>query len=204
MTMMYAAILVSNKPRNSSSIRRTWKTLDTLVNHINRESLYDKVIVSNRKPLVSKYGNDGFDKIENALAKLVAADDNRGIRSKILYLDDKRSMKQMHARPVMKALDPRENKQAIDAVFKFSNPHYLMILGAPDVVPHQDIDNPAYRPDDDSDAQAWGDLPYACEAPYSRDPSRFVGPTRVVGRLPDLVGAKEPSYLLSLLNTDWL
>ena len=163
--------------------------------------MYDKVIVSNRKPLVSKYGSDGFDKIENALAKLVAADDNRGIRSKILYLDDKRSMKQMHARPVMKALDPRQNKQAIDAVFKFSNPHYLMILGAPDVVPHQDIDNPAYRPDDDSDAQAWGDLPYACEAQYSRDPSRFVGPTRVVGRLPDLVGAKEPSYLISLLNT---
>ena len=79
--MMYAAILVSNKPRNSS-------TLHTLVNHINRESLYDKVIVSNRKPLVSKYGGDGFDKVENVLAKLVAADDNRGIRSKIQACDE--------------------------------------------------------------------------------------------------------------------
>jgi hypothetical protein len=105
---------------------------------------------------------------------------------------------------VMNASDPRENKQAIDAVFKSSNPHYLMILGAPDVLPHQDLDNPAYRPDrpdDDSDIEAWGDLPYACDAPYSRDPSRFVGPTRVVGRLPDLVGANEPSYMISLLNT---
>jgi hypothetical protein len=27
-------------------------------------------------------------------------------------------------------------------VFKSLNPDYLMILGAPDVVPHQDLDNP--------------------------------------------------------------
>lgn len=166
--------------------------------------MYDKIIVSNRKSLVGKYGSDGFEEIENALAKLAAADEKRGIRSKILYLDDKTSMKQIRTRAVINALDPRENKQAIDAVFKSFNPHYLMILGAPDIFPHQDLDNPAYRsdrPDDDSDVQAWGDLPYACDAPYSRDPSRFVGPTRVVGRLPDLVGANEPSYLISLLNT---
>jgi hypothetical protein len=166
--------------------------------------LYDKIIVSNRKSLVGKYGSDGFEEIENALAKVAAADEKRGIRSKILYLDDKTSMKQIRTRAVINALDPRENKQAIDAVFNSINPHYLMILGAPDIFPHQDLDNPAYRsdrPDDDSDVQAWGDLPYACDAPYSRDPSRFVGPTRVVGRLPDLVGANEPSYLISLLNT---
>ena len=166
--------------------------------------MYDKIIVSNRKSLLSKYDSDGFEKIESALARLVAADEKRGIRSRILYLDDKRSMKQIRARPVMNASDTRENKQAIDAVFKSSNPHYLMILGAPDVLPHQDLDNPAYRPDrpdDDSDIEAWGDLPYACDAPHSRDPSRFVGPTRVVGRLPDLVGANEPSYMISLLNT---
>jgi hypothetical protein len=76
-----------------------------------------------------------------------------------------------------------------------------MILGAVDVVPHQDLDNPMYSPPDDDDAAAWGDLPYACDAPYSRDPAQFVGPTRVVGRLPDLVGASEPSHIVSLLNT---
>jgi Peptidase family C25 len=163
--------------------------------------LYDKVIVTNRKSLLGKYSSDGLEKIENGLSNLVSADEKRGIRSRILYLDDK---KQMRTHSVTNALDPRENKQAVDAVFKASNPHYLMILGAPDVLPHQDLANPAYRPDrpeDDSDVQAWGDLPYACDAPYSRDPARFVGPTRVVGRLPDLVGANEPSYLITLLKT---
>ena len=99
------------------------------------------------------------------------------------------------------ALNPRENKEAIDGVFKHFNPHYLMILGAPDVVPHQDLKNPTHSPNNDDDIYAWGDLPYACDAPYSRDPASFVGPTRVVGRLPDLFGANKPSHLISLLKT---
>ena len=78
---------------------------------------------------------------------------------------------------------------------------YLMIVGAPDVVPHQDMTNPVYAPpDDDPDKNAEGDLPYACNQPYSRDIATFKGPTRVVGRLPDLRKAKEPSHLLALLN----
>ena len=111
-------------------------------------------------------------------------------------------MKKTGGKAVINTLDPRENKVAIDAVFKFFNPHYLMILGASDVVPHQDLDNTAYsQSGGDDDAHAWGDLPYACDVPYSQDPARFVGPTRVVGRLPDLVAANEPSYLVSLLKT---
>ena len=73
-----------------------------------------------------------------------------------------------------------------------------MILGAPDVVPHQDMTNPA--PPDDPDSHAYGDLPYACDGPYSRDIATFKGPTRVVGRLPDLTGgARDPSHLIALL-----
>ena len=75
-----------------------------------------------------------------------------------------------------------------------------MILGAIDVVPHQDIANPAFDAPDDPDRNADGDLPYACDAPYSRDIATFKGPSRVVGRLPDLTRAKEPSYILSLLS----
>jgi hypothetical protein len=110
-------------------------------------------------------------------------------------------MKKIRGKAVASATDPRQNKGAIDAVFKFFNPHYLMILGAPDVVPHQDLDNPTYKPGEDDDDRAWGDLPYACDVPYSRDPARFVGPTRVVGRLPDQMSDREPSYLISLLKT---
>lgn len=79
-----------------------------------------------------------------------------------------------------KIIDPRQNKEAIDAIFKASDSSYLMILSAIDVVPHQDMANPAYAPpDDDPDKFAYGDLPYACDTPYSRDIATFKGPTRV-------------------------
>jgi hypothetical protein len=161
----------------------------------------DKIIVTNRKALLRKYGSKGFETIRNALTELIAAGNNRGIKSRLVYLDDEASMKKLRGTAVINATNPRQNKVAIDVVFKFFNPHYLMILGAPDIVPHQDLDNPAYKAGEDDDDHAWGDLPYACDVPYSRDPARFIGPTRVVGRLPDLVGASEPSYLISLLKT---
>jgi hypothetical protein len=160
----------------------------------------DKLIVTNRKALIEKYGVKGLATIRKALASLIASDRKRGIVTRVIYLDDSRTMRKMGGSPVLTVSNPRENKLAIDAAFKTVNPDYLMILGAPDVVPHQDLDNPAYEPPDDDDAHAWGDLPYACDVPYSKDPARFIGPTRVVGRLPDLVKAKEPSYFVELIR----
>jgi hypothetical protein len=168
---------------------------------MNDQAMEDKIIVTNRKGLRRKYGNKGFATIRKALAELRAADKKRGIKSRVVYLDSKATMKKLGGMAVINAADPRESKRAIDVVFKFFEPHYLMILGAHDVVPHQDLYNPAFSQGGDDDNRAWGDLPYACDAPYSRDPARFVGPTRLVGRLPDLVSASEPSYLLSLLKT---
>ena len=63
-----------------------------------------------------------------------------------------------------------------------------MILGAPDVVPHQDLENPAYKPGDDDDRMHGATFLMPAIPPYGRDPAKFVGPTRVVGRLPDLSG----------------
>lgn len=160
----------------------------------------DKVIVTNRSALMKKYGRQGLAKIRQALRGLSAADKKRGMKNRVVYLDDAKVMKKLGGKPVMIALDPRENKEAIDAVFTSLQPDYLMILGAQDVVPHQDLDNPVFRKNGDDDPTAWGDVPYACDAPYSRDPARFVGPTRVVGRMPDLVSAAEPSYLITLLK----
>jgi hypothetical protein len=105
----------------------------------------DKLIVTNRKALGKKYGSKGLSKIRNALRSLVAADKKRGIQTRVVYLDDAPTMKKMGGKAVITATDPRENKIAIDAIFKSVNPDYLMILGAPDVVPHQDLNNPAYR-----------------------------------------------------------
>jgi hypothetical protein len=159
----------------------------------------DKIIVSNRSALAAKYGKPGVAKIEVAIKSLIAADAKRGIKSRLIYLDQPSAMKSSKGRAVTDPTDPRENKEAIDAIFRNTDPEYLMILGARDVVPHQDMSNPVFDPPDDPDKHAFGDLPYACDAPYSRDIATFKGPTRVVGRLPDLTGAKTPSYLLSVI-----
>ncbi len=160
----------------------------------------DKLIVSHRRALKAKYGAAGFAKVQAAVRALIAADKQRGIRSRLVFIDDAAAMKKLKAPPVTEAASPKQAKAAIDAVFRATDPDYLMILGAPDVLPQQDLRNPMFSPPDDPDAAAWGDLPYACEAGYSRDVAAFKGPTRVVGRLPDLAGATEPSYLIAVLD----
>lgn len=160
-----------------------------------------KIIATNRGALVAKYGTAGMKSIKTALNALVQADKLRALTTRVVFVDDAKQMQAMGAVPVANAGNCRENKTAIDAIFKFHNPAYLMILGAPDVIPHQDIRNPVYVPQEDDDVHAWSDLPYACEAKYSRDSARFVGPTRVVSRLPDMQGAASPAHLIALLKT---
>jgi hypothetical protein len=161
----------------------------------------DKIIVSNRTALKEKYGTAGVTKIKKAIDALIAADAKRAIKSRLVYLDDAAAMKGFKGAGVTSRTSARQNKEAIDAIFRKANPEYLMILGAPDVVPHQDLTSPTFDPPDDPDKYAFGDLPYACDTPYSRDVATFKGPTRVVGRLPDLTGADEPSHLIALLAT---
>jgi hypothetical protein len=67
------------------------------------------------------------------------------------------------------------------------------------VIPHIDLLNPVFG-SDDPDRLAPADLPYACETPYSQAVQDFIGPTRVVGRIPDVSGARDPAYLLGLLD----
>jgi hypothetical protein len=161
----------------------------------------DKVIVTNFTALRAKYGPTGVRRIQTAVQSLITADKKRGLVTRICPLDDATVMQQVGGTPVNKASDPKQNKEAIDAVYKALVPDYLMILGAVDVIPHQDLKNPVYSPFDDPDKFAFGDIPYACEAKYSKRPQDFFGPTRVVGRLPDLTGANNPKYLLDLLKT---
>lgn len=161
----------------------------------------DKAIVTNLSALKRKYGTAGVQKIQAALKNLIAKDRKRGLVTRLYLLDDAATMKQVNGKPVTKATDPKQNKNAIDAVYTVFAPDYLMILGSIDVIPHQNLKNPLYSPYNDPDKFAFGDLPYACEAKYSQRPRNFFGSTRVVGRLPDITGAKDPRYLLALLKT---
>jgi hypothetical protein len=160
----------------------------------------DKVIITNMGALREKYGK-GMSRIERALLRLVAADGKRGLETKVVAVDSAGDMEAAGGRPVTDKGGQKQVKAAVDAVHRAYRPDYLLILGAPDILPHQDLRNPVYDPQGDDDRVVPSDIPYACDATYSKDPRRFVGPTRVVGRLPDLLGVANPAYLVSLLGT---
>jgi hypothetical protein len=164
-----------------------------------KAALSGKVLVTNRSALTAKYGAKGVDAIEDAVKALAAADRQRGLETRLLYLDAAAMKKARVKDPA----DPTENKAAIDMVARKQRPEYLVILGSHDVVPYQDLKNKLHDPADpesDPDRFVGSDLPYACERAYSQSVDRFLGPTRVIGRLPDLTGAKTPAYLIALLN----
>lgn len=161
--------------------------------------MVDKLIVTNRAALRRKYSARGLAKVTAAVKVLVAADRKRGLITRLIALDSA-AMKRYGA-AVTDPSSARQNKRAIDSLYRALRPHYLLILGSIDVVPHQDPKNPVFADDQEDDPVAWGDLPYACDTPYSRDITKFIGPTRVIGRLPDMTGAREPSHLLACLKT---
>jgi Peptidase family C25 len=160
----------------------------------------DKVIVTNVGALGAKYHPAGLAAIQGAVQDLQTADQVRGLVTQYIPLDDAAAMTALGGSAVT-SLDPRQNKAAIDAVYKALSPDYVLILGSVDIVPHQDMLNPLFDPtlEHDTDKFAYGDLPYACEARYSQNPADFNGPTRVVGRLPDITGAGDPAYLTGLI-----
>ncbi len=156
----------------------------------------EKVLVTSKKALRSKYGSTGWAAIEGAVAALVAADKKRGITTRLVCLDLKGDVQPFGPKPVSDPADQKGTKAAIDAIFKTLSPAYLVLLGAPDVVAHQSLTNPLQ----DEDPEVPSDLPYACEAPFGKRIEDFKGPTRVVSRLPDVAGSKDPGYLLALLK----
>ena len=157
----------------------------------------DKIVLTNLSALHKKYG-DGFARVQSAITKFIAADYKRGLQTRVVAIDSEADMKALKGTPVLTATNQRQVKAAVDAVCEALQPDYLLILGAPDVVPMQELRNPM---EGDGDAVVPSDLPYACAVPFSTDPKAFLGPTRVVGRMPDLVGQSNPAYLVRLLGT---
>jgi hypothetical protein len=160
----------------------------------------DKVIITNLSALKVKYGADGVQQVQAAIQQLIAADKNRSLITNLFALDDAATMQQFSVAPVSDPTDPKQHKDAVDAIYKALAPDYILILGSIDVIPHQNLDNPMFSPGNDDDEVAFGDLPYACETRYSQRPRDFLGPTRVIGRLPDVTGANDPQYLVNLLE----
>jgi len=103
----------------------------------------DKLIVTNVTALRGKYGTAGVRAIRRAVAGLIRSDRRRGLVSRLLDLGSHAAMDAIGGPQVTHAPSPRENKAAIDAAYQHFVPDYLLILGSIDVVPHQDLANPA-------------------------------------------------------------
>jgi hypothetical protein len=163
----------------------------------------DKLIVTSAARLKAKYGPTGLTTLTKAVGNLIDADAARGLKTALVDLGNKGDMKKYGAAavPAGKELDPKAVKQAVDKLAAAVNPAYLLVLGAPDVVPHQELVNPVYEAGVDDDKVVPSDLPYACAAPFGTDTHKFTAPTRVVGRLPDVTGGTDPAYLAGLLRT---
>lgn len=164
-----------------------------------------KVIVVNRRATTAKYGTAGWTKIRAALTALIAADRGRSLGTKVLAIDSSADAAKVGVAPIATstAANAAAVKRFVDGVATRLTPDYIMLLGSADLLPQAELDNPLWNgnPDDDADPVVPSDLPYACDGPLVRDISAYRGPTRVVSRLPDLVGAADPAFLVGLLHT---
>jgi hypothetical protein len=169
---------------------------------------YDKLLVTHQGALRRKYGVDGAARVRDALDALVEADQGRGLASRVLLLDNTQSMKAIKAAKVADG-DWVAALKAVDLAATRYQPAYLVLVGATDVVPQGQVRNPIANRGSDSDPYIPSDLPFACDLPDSwtgpqggrLDAAELMSVTRVVGRIPDLVGADDPAMLLSAIST---
>lgn len=159
-----------------------------------------KIILTSKNNLQSKYGSD-FTKVDKLLSDLVKADNKRNIDTLIVYIDDTTSAMKAGITAV-NSVTRQSAKKAVDDVYKKQLPAYLVIFGSQDIIPFQELTNPVpYNPEGDNDHVVPSDLPYACDAPYSTNISSFTGPSRVVGRIPDITGIADLNYLKTVINS---
>ena len=157
----------------------------------------DKAIVSNWA-LKTKYRTNGFTAIKAAVDKLIAADAQRHIKSKLIFIDDTAAMTKLGGTLPVNPTDQRGAKKAVDAIVASLAPDYAVLLDGPDVIPHIVLDNPVPN---DLDDTVNSDLPYASDVGFSNQASRYLKITRVVGRIPNVPNAKEPDKLIALIGS---
>jgi hypothetical protein len=162
-----------------------------------------KVILGNDGALIKKYTRDGYSVIWSAIQRLIRADWDRGIETTYVAVDSAADMERLGRLAITPLSSEKDYKDAVDCIYNDQNPEYLVLLGAPDIIPHQTLQNiasSAGHSAGDGDLVVASDLPYACNAAYNTDMLRFTLPTRVVGRIPDILHDRAPGYLVSVLD----
>ena len=153
-----------------------------------------KFIITSKANLKEKY-QKSFPAVVALLNKLKKADKVRKLATEIVFIDDPVSMKKFKVKKAS-SLAPRECKRAVDRLFARWSPSYMVIFGSQDIFPFQDLVNPA----DDDDSIVPSDLPYVCSVGFGTKVNSFTGPSRVLGRIPDVPGSSDVSYVTTLID----
>lgn len=155
------------------------------------------VAIVNRQRIREKYGA-GAAAIGRAVDGLLDSYRRRGIPGAVVDVSDVTTAAQLGVEAVTDVADEPATKRAVDAAYREYLPDYLVLIGGPDVLTHQHLSNPLGNNGTDLDVPS--DLPYAAEAPPGGQISDFLAVTRVVGRLPDAPGARDPDTFVRVLQ----
>ena len=78
----------------------------------------DKIIITNESALKAKYQGTGLSAIKTAVQALITADQQRGVKTQYIAIDSVSAMAKVNGKPVTDPTDAKQNKAAVDAVFK--------------------------------------------------------------------------------------
>ena len=160
-----------------------------------------KLSITCRRHLAKKYPAAALKQIDRAVAAWIKADRGRDIQTVHVAVDDAAAMKRLGVKAVTGAVTASKVKRALDALVARLTPDYIVLFGAADVLPMFVVPNPSASESGDDDEEVPTDNPYACSKQFvSSRRSSYLVPDRVVGRIPDLPGSADPSWLLDYLT----
>lgn len=163
-----------------------------------------KLSITCRSRLQAKYDAGARARIDAAVAAWTAADKARGIRTVHVAVDDAAAMKAYKVPAVRGTITAGKVKKALDGLVARLAPDYIVLFGAGDVVPQFEVPNPTGA--EDNEPKVPTDNPYASSQQFRVGKrASYLVPDRVVGRLPDLPGSGDSTWLLDYLTvaTQW-
>jgi hypothetical protein len=147
------------------------------------------LLVSSRERLTARYGEHGFETIQDSLKQFGSGLSQKGVRLVVGLVDDARSLSAVGAAPV-KRITAASVKGVVDVMRqkvsgRSKSPVSVLILGGHEVIPCFKLANPA----PDSDAEVLSDNPYGSR-PGMVSAEKCLLPDVPVGRMPDGDGSK--------------
>ncbi|HAF61101.1 MAG TPA: hypothetical protein DCK95_02110 [Anaerolineaceae bacterium] len=152
------------------------------------------VLMSTKKGITAKYGENTFSVIQSRMQELADAIAKRENWDAFVFIPDDENCMLQYGLRFIESNDPWEFKLALHDLSNYFQERgkkigSLLIVGGDDLIPFHRLPNPT----DDSDVEVLSDNPYAT------DDSNYFVPQWAVGRFPDEKGS-DPGLLLKQLR----